>query len=231
MHSRQLHYTGSRSHVSSFDEVMAEGEIEEHSLLQHRLGAIAMVKGMLACSSDECLAFHSKEYVPFCVELFTVAHEYCIGPISIRYHAFNLLQIWFSKFLHLISSDVVQCKDFIQSYLMRTTLDIVRLNWDSPVDDVSELATGSLKCLFEVWEMAHKERNRKSSEDPDSFYSSILLKLKSVPWYIKGQYKVMSVLVPYIGSHNVSVLSLSLSHFYEFVLKSWFIKWNWAVAI
>lgn len=190
-----------------------------------------MVKGMLACSSDECLAFHSKEYVPFCVELFTVAHEYCTGPISIRYHAFNLLQIWFSKFLHLISSDVVQCKDFIQSYLMRTTLDIVRLNWDSPVDDVSELATGSLKCLFEVWEMAHKERNRKSSEDPDSFYSSILLKLKSVPWYIKGQYKVMSVLVPYIGSHNVSVLSLSLSHFYEFVLKSWFIKWNWAVAI
>uniref|UniRef100_K1PGZ0 Thyroid adenoma-associated protein n=1 Tax=Magallana gigas TaxID=29159 RepID=K1PGZ0_MAGGI len=196
-------FQGSRSHVSSFDEVMAEGEIEEHSLLQQRLGAIAMVKGMLACSSDECLAFHSKEYVPFCVELFTVVHEYCMGPISIRYHAFNLLQIWFSKFLHLISSDAIQCKDFIQSYLMRTTLDIVRLNWDSPVDDVSELATGSLKYLFEVWEMAHKEKDRKSSKDPDSFYSSILLKLKSVPWYIKGQYKVMSALVPYVGSHYI----------------------------
>ena len=199
-----LNFAGSISHVSSFDELITEGEIEEHSLLQLRLGAVAMVKGMLACASDKCLAFHSREYVPFCVELFTEVHEYCMGPISLRYHAFNLLQTWFSKFLHLVSTDAVQCKNFIQSYLMRKTLDIVWLNWDSPVDDVSELATGSLKSLFEVWEVAHKDQGRLSGKDPSPFYSSILLKLKSVAWYMKGQYRVMSALVPYVGSEFVS---------------------------
>nr|XP_022333463.1 thyroid adenoma-associated protein homolog [Crassostrea virginica]XP_022333464.1 thyroid adenoma-associated protein homolog [Crassostrea virginica] len=196
-------FQGSISHVSSFDELITEGEIEEHSLLQLRLGAVAMVKGMLACASDKCLAFHSREYVPFCVELFTEVHEYCMGPISLRYHAFNLLQTWFSKFLHLVSTDAVQCKNFIQSYLMKKTLDIVWLNWDSPVDDVSELATGSLKHLFEVWEVAHKDQDRLSGKDPSPFYSSILLKLKSVAWYIKGQYRVMSALVPYVGSQFI----------------------------
>lgn len=183
---------------------MTEGEIEEHSLLQLRLGAIAMVKGILACASDDCLAFHSKDSVPFCVELFSEVHEFCMGPLSLRYHAFSLLQTWFTKFLHLVSSEAVQSKDFIESCLIKKTLDIVWLNWDSPVDDVSELASESLKCLFEVWEVAHKEKDWKNTEDPDDFYSSIFLKLMSVPWYIKGQYKVMSALVPYVGSHYVS---------------------------
>ncbi|XP_061173032.1 tRNA (32-2'-O)-methyltransferase regulator THADA-like [Saccostrea echinata] len=196
-------FQGSRSHVSSYEELMAEGEIEEHSLLQLRLGAIAMVKGMLACASDICLAFHSKDSVPFCVELFSVVHEFCMGPISLRYHAFNLLQTWFNKFLHLVSSELIQSEDFIDSCLNKKTLDVVWLNWDSPVDDVSELAADSLKCLFEVWQVAHKEKKMEDDNDPHKFYSSILQKLKSVPWYIKGQYKVMSALVPYLGSQFI----------------------------
>lgn len=72
-----------------------------------------MVKGMLVCFSDECLVFYLKEYVLFCVELFIVVYEYCMGLIFIRYYVFNLFQIWFSKFLYLIFFDVIQCKDFI----------------------------------------------------------------------------------------------------------------------
>ncbi|XP_062621565.1 tRNA (32-2'-O)-methyltransferase regulator THADA-like [Saccostrea cucullata] len=196
-------FQGSRSHVSSYEDLMTEGEIEEHSLLQLRLGAIAMVKGMLACASDSCLAFHSKDSVPFCVELFSVVHEFCMGPISLRYHAFNLLQTWFNKFLHLVSSELIESENFIDSCLNKKTIDVVWLNWDSPVEDVSELAADSLKCLFEVWQVAHQEKKTEDGDEAHQFYSSILLKLKSVPWYIKGQYKVMSALMPYLGSQFI----------------------------
>ena len=90
---------------------------------------------------------------------------------------------------------------YMTSYcpFLLTILDCIWLNWDSPVDGVSEYVLEIFRRLLKIWWAC--------VEDGSSNYSSLCQELfervVSMAWHSRTRYKPLSLLLPYIDCEKV----------------------------
>ncbi|XP_053378455.1 thyroid adenoma-associated protein homolog [Mercenaria mercenaria] len=168
-------------------------------LTSSRLGPISLIRGVVACGRTDILFADCSVNKGTSQLLFEHLFEYicvlCRGDITLHYQAFQILLLWYTKLTKTPSSlEKIISTNNITSTL-ESTLEIVVLNWDSPVEDVPEAVVDIFSCMMSVWETM-------KDAVPD-FPSSILKLLLSTQWYVKGRYRILAVLLKYVDAQKV----------------------------
>lgn len=175
------------------------------------LGPLAFLRGVVACGSQDLLvselsSFYlendlagsgndQKSTELFVFQLWLYIHVLCEGDITLHYHAFQILSLWFSrvvKLTSLLKSSNVGRKC---AYMVRRAWELVMLNWDSPVEDVPEIVVEIFGYVMTMWEFA-------KSEIPD-FAHEVLGLIQETPWFVKGKYRVFGVLLSFVDTEKV----------------------------
>jgi hypothetical protein len=121
------------------------------SLTQTRLGPVSLIRGMVACGRTDILFADSQACAGDTKMLFEQLYQYifilCKGDITLHYQAFQILLLWYTKLTKSPSS--VESSSLTS--ILESTLDLVVLNWDSPVEDVPEAVVDIFACMMTAW--------------------------------------------------------------------------------
>ena len=147
---------------------------------------IAIMKGILSCGS------HLLQNQHFVKKCFDEIVWFCQGPMSLHYHAFSTLE-QFLKLLHSETNVTLWNIDDMTS----ATIDLVWLNWGSPVQDVPQTVTRIFTAVLQIW--YHHYKHSRCSD----IIAGLLSRLQTISWYVKGQYRILGALVPYVESKQV----------------------------
>ena len=158
-------------------------EQDQHS--KPTIGHIALMKGVLSCGS---MPMQNGTFVQKCFEEII---KFCNGPISVHYHAFCTLEQFYNKIKTSVSGIIIPD-------MLSTTIDTIWLNWDSPVQDVPQIVVRIFSTMLHVWQNLYK-LSLCHDIIPD-----VLSRLHKISWYVKGQYRILSALLPYVDSKQVS---------------------------
>lgn len=206
-------YVGSRLHIEEY----RNNSFQKVNLcnVRQNLGTLSLVKGVLLCGSKDIMHYHGNTVsdstlnekgdnsISFLTNLFPVISHFCQGPIKLHYHAFSLLQSWYKKLVISLSDDkqLILPRKNCGTDIFDTTLNLVFLNWDSPVEDVPVIVGDVFKLLLESWNIiVKKDRGNIGRDIP----SEVLEKLMKKPWYIKGKYRIFVAVLPYLNDEQVS---------------------------
>lgn len=159
--------------------------------VRHTTGHLALLRGILTHWN---IFFKKTSFLIFC---FEEVMELCIGSLSMHYHAFTTLEQLLSKVLHLLPSITTADIVHVSSSIINVVIKTVFLNWDSPVQDVPQIVIRIFSLMLQIWQHTYK---LGSCHDiiPD-----LLSHLQSVAWNVKGQYRVISALVPFVDTEKV----------------------------
>ena len=123
------------------------------SLNLSRLGPVALIRGLVACGRTDILFANSPSSTGESGTLFDQLYQYisilCKGDITLHYQAFQILLLWYTKLTKSSSSE--EESNNLTSTL-ESTLDLVVLNWDSPVEDVPEAVVDIFACMMTIWQ-------------------------------------------------------------------------------
>ena len=169
------------------------------------------------CSTEEKLMkekvnSNCVEEITF-IKLFHYICTLCEGDITIHYHAFQVLLMWFSRLTKLISTLESSIADNFTS-ICKSTLHLVLLNMDSPIEDVPEAVVEIFGYLLGGW-------SRFKDKGPD-LPNMVLLKIINTHWYVKGRYRLLSTLLKYTDTEKVSMIWLLI---YK-AIKRWCVQQN-----
>ena len=194
----------------------------------NELGSLALIRGCVACGRKEFLSFNSAwsennlaedsghitdqkllkdELNSKCVEeimfikLFRYICTVCEGDITVHYHAFQVLLLWFSRMTKLISTLESSIDNNFTS-ICEITLHLVLLNMDSPIEDVPEAVMEIFGHLLGIW-------NRFRDKGPD-LPGIVLEKIMNTHWYVKGRYRLLSTLLKYTDTEKVGIYTRSI---------------------
>ena len=202
----------SNLHVLSSSEESVDVSVLLSDVTLSGIGALSLIRGCVTCGSKQFLSCqfpdsgtsgqkHSlnnphgnSETESAFIKLFHYTCILCEGDITIHYHAFQLLLLWFSrltKFISTMESSIVN--NFTSIY--ESSLRLVLLNMDSPVEDVPEAVVEIFGHLLGVWEQFR-------GQQPD-LPQKVLKKILSTHWYVKGRYRLLSTLLKYVDSEKV----------------------------
>ncbi|XP_060555360.1 tRNA (32-2'-O)-methyltransferase regulator THADA-like [Ruditapes philippinarum] len=160
------------------------------SLTHAKLGPVSLIRGMVACGRTDILFADSQACAGDTKMLFKQLYQYisilCKGDITLHYQAFQILLLWYAKLTKSPSS--VESSSLTS--ILESTLDLVVLNWDSPVEDVPEAVVDIFACMMTAW--------LKVKDDMPDFPSKILDNLLRTQWYVKGRYRILAVLLNYL---------------------------------
>ncbi|KAJ8308353.1 hypothetical protein KUTeg_013227 [Tegillarca granosa] len=166
------------------------------------LGQLSLLKGVVACSDTKVLSY-KKSSECYIVRLFSVIYKFCKGPVIFQYQAFNLLCLYFKRLYKLATDKDLTLNIFADNVnIVELTLELVWLNWDSPVEDVPDFVIQTFTLLLELWAFENENINiskRKLLNLPEI----ALLKIMNMAWYTKGKYLIFSAILPYINSNQV----------------------------
>lgn len=169
------------------------------------LGQLSLVKGLVACSDTKVLSY-KRNCECYIVRLFSVIYNFCKGPVIFQYQAFNLLSLYFKKLHKLAMDKNVTLNVFADNVnIVELTLELVWLNWDSPVEDVPGFVMQTFTLLLDLWAFENENENvdilkRELLNLPEIALSKIM----NMAWYTKGKYLIFSAILPYIDSNQVS---------------------------
>lgn len=182
------------------------------------IGSLSLIRGCVNCSRKEVLSYKAPSSETCTDESFdqkqltdslTLIYEkhniffklfhyiclLCEGDITIHYHAFQVLVLWFSRLTKLASSQESSIVSNFTSVWERA-IYLVLLNMDSPIEDVPEAVVEIFGYLLGVWN-EYKDRR-------PGLLETVLEKIMSCPWYVKGKYRLLSILLKYTDSDKVS---------------------------
>ena len=128
------------------------------------------------------------------IKLFHYICTLCEGDITLHYHAFQVLLLWFSRLTKLISTLESSIVANFTSICGRT-LHLVLLNMDSPIEDVPEAVVEIFGLLLGIW--SHFK------EQGTDLPNIVLQKIMSTHWYVKGRYRLLSTLLKYTDIEKV----------------------------
>ncbi|XP_021346586.1 uncharacterized protein LOC110445988 isoform X1 [Mizuhopecten yessoensis] len=171
------------------------------------LGPVCLLKGVIACTSAETLCHHAdNQSSTFITDVFPVIIGYCSGPINLHFHSFSLLLSWFKKFsMCLLQSTNFHIECLEGNDIFSKTLNLVYLNWDSPVEDVADIVGEVFRMLLGCWStIATKYKTRLTDFDND-LPGGALSKLETTPWYVKGKYRILAILLSYTDQEQILV--------------------------
>lgn len=150
---------------------------------------IAIIKGILSCES---VLLQNETFLWQCFQQIITL---CKGSVSFHYmyYAFCTLEQLFSKLLSLTYpfNDFNNTADMISM-----TTDIVWLNWYSPVRDIPQIIMWIFSSLLHIWHHFYKQ-----FQSHDIIPG--LLRLQRTTWYVRGQYGILSALLPYVNIEKI----------------------------
>lgn len=201
LHNPDLEF--SMENLRHFRNICLDNDL--HGLQKRSLGAVCLVKGIVACSSTELLCYHGNNQSNlFITDLFPVIIGYCSGPINLHFHSFNLLLSWFKKLsICLALGELFHFEDIGRCDIFSHTLNLVYLNWDSPVDDVAELVGEIFRLLLECWNTIAAKHKISLNDIDNDLAGKALSKLETTPWYVKGKYRILAVLLSYMDQEKI----------------------------
>ena len=192
---------------------------EMSELTINNIGALALIRGCVTCGKEEFLSFpplgddipvteylsHSislqdsrssnkKEPDTVFFKLFCFIYVLCDGDITIHYHAFQVLLLWFSRLTKLTSTSESLLITKL-TFIYESSLQLLLLNMDSPVEDVPDAVVETFAHLLEVW-----DQYREHGDVP----GTVLQKLIYLPWFVKGKYRLLSTLLKYVDTDKVT---------------------------
>ncbi|XP_067681853.1 tRNA (32-2'-O)-methyltransferase regulator THADA-like [Haliotis asinina] len=180
----------------------------------NRFSELALIKAVITCCRPEVLTLSSNilpglldrgdssSEVPLrdkqlLLTLFPRVLSFCGDQTSSQYHAFQILSVWFKslhKCLPTIHSDYetgsITSRD---SFYLEETLKLIFLNWDSPVDGVATFVCEIFQVVLSVWSWERTNRHT----DNEILSEELLSRLLDIPWYAKGKYKLLGLILPY----------------------------------
>lgn len=141
--------------------------------------------------------------VPLILRVFPLVFSLCKGPnVLLQYHSFNTLHIWYNRFLRILPELYMQkCPGFTQENrekIEKQSLDLIWLHWDSPVEGVSDTVADIFHIMCQMW---HVERGL-GDQDENALPQRLHQKLISLPWYVKGKYKLIGSLLQFLEFKN-----------------------------
>ena len=211
--------------------------LEEMSELAiNDIGPLSLIRGYVTCGKLEFLSYQlfysdnpigehlsstiksqdssemrSKESESTFCKLFFYICVLCEGDITIHYHAFQLMLLWFSRLNKLISATENSLVNNFTS-IYESSLHLLLLNIDSPVEDVPDTLVEMFGYLLEIW-----DKYREQGNVPQL----VLQKIMCMPWYVKGKYRLLPALLKYMDTNKV----ISWHHFqYLYVLNKVLIR-------
>lgn len=129
--------------------------VELSKLTSSRLGSLSLIRGMVSCGREDILlskAKYQNNETSLFHELFQYIFILCQGDITLHYQAFNICLLWYTRLTKIAST----CESLIVNSkftsTLESTLDLVILNWDSPVEDVPEAVVDTFTFMMSVWE-------------------------------------------------------------------------------
>ncbi|CAC5396754.1 unnamed protein product [Mytilus coruscus] len=158
-------------------------------------GHIALIKGMLSCGNKIL------QNGAFVLKCFHKIINICRGPLSFHYHAFNSLEQLLSQVLQIVTVIKVLSADAeLMSAIPKIvseTIDIVWLNWDSPVQDVPQIVIKIFSGMLQLWQHGYKHCGCHD------IIPDLLSRLRNMSWYVKSQYRIISVLLSFMDSQLI----------------------------
>ena len=173
------------------------------NLTEKDMGTVAFIRGVIACGSNDIL-FHNmnssvldQSLPPLCFTLFNYITSICQGNITLHYHSFQILLLWYTRITKIsIVQESIQLTDQICS-IIRQTHELLILNWDSPVEDVAEAVVDIFDHMMSLW-------SRVKVQMPE-FAQTVMENLLLTAWFVKGKYRVFAVLLKYVDHEKVFV--------------------------
>lgn len=173
----------------------------DNSLNTNGIGCLSLLNGIVACGCDKILHY-SQDGDLFYFQLFKQICSHCEGPVSFHYHAFHLLLLWYKKLKATlkdlrkknISSETIH-------HIFTKTLQLIWLNWGSPVEDVPGLVTDIFRFLMDAASMVLML---------SKMIEIVFDKMTLTPWFVKGKYRVLSILQHYVGIEQVTINYITL---------------------
>ncbi|XP_041350802.1 thyroid adenoma-associated protein homolog [Gigantopelta aegis] len=185
--------------------------------VQNLFGRLAFVRGQVVCGSEAILLYQenigsrgdnfipTKENDSLLFHLFLIVCKFCDGPLDIHYQAFQLLCDWFKSLLRTVSNSKLHpCSKYVMnkdSAILNKTLKIVWLNLDNPVDGVTHYTCETFSHLLKIWNLQVKSGICDNAE----FAGTLLTRLLDIPWYVRGKYKLLCVLLRYEDSEKILI--------------------------
>ncbi|KAL3874710.1 hypothetical protein ACJMK2_037685 [Sinanodonta woodiana] len=172
-------------------------ESSTHSALHHQ-------HCLSANRISECTQQTTNESTVFHLKLFTPVAIFCKGEITLQYQAFQLLPLWYKRLKKLSASSDLNGLDL--SSIFNQTLELIWLNWDSPVEDAAESVKTVLESMMDMVQSVPGKYSDLSDR--------ILNKLVQTSWYIKGRYRVLGCLMKYMDTakYTIGLMCLSTNH-------------------
>lgn len=186
-------------------------------LTSENLGPLALIRGTVACVKPEILWMNNKKHesdlrTEKCLDirlslvqrLFEYTKILCQGSLTLHYHAFEILILWYKNWTKLYSCleiSMEKCSIEIDSTktafasILEQTVELVILYWESPIKDVPESVVDVFSLAMSVW-MDVKEKML-------DFPNRILKLLLDTPWYVKGKYRILAILLNYFDSCKI----------------------------
>lgn len=174
----------------------------------YKIACLSLIRGMIASAENKILlsliqlqGINMK--VPLILRLFPLVFSLCKGPdVLLQYHSFNTLHIWYNRYLRLLPELYMQkCPGFTQENrekIEKQSLDLIWLHWDSPVEGVSDTVADIFHIMCQMW---HVERGL-GDQDENALPQRLHQKLVSLPWYVKGKYKLIGSLLQFLEFKN-----------------------------
>ena len=167
------------------------------------MGPIALLRGIVACGNQNMListnmtlgALNSTE--PNLFQIWPYIQSLCQGDLTVHYQSFQILALWFARVLKSTSS---LKSEHQMTTILKSSWELVVLNWDSPVEDVPELIVDIFTQAMTLWGFV--------KQDMPTFADDILKITQDTPWFVKGKYRIFAVLLKYINLDQVSILNV-----------------------
>ncbi|KAF2977340.1 hypothetical protein EK904_006247 [Melospiza melodia maxima] len=182
------------------------------------LEKLVLTRGVLTCCKMDILSCQL-EGLPnkACLLLDVVFPAVCALSREQKdcyYYCFQACALWLQRLReglaalwHLMGTHVL-AQD---SELLQELTQLLWNNAETPVEGVSEFIHSSFQLLLEIY---HLEcQHFQDQERP--LYQQMLQRVVSMPWQIKARYVPLCAIVPYMGSQQLSIASLSPGSNYQ----------------
>lgn len=186
-----------------------------------RLGHLSLLRGFVTSAGTETLLNHNSCYLDYkyegikgdgttcnLVKLFQPIRQFCKGPVSLQYLAFQVLSKWYKKVLQLINKDDKKftiLENLCNSNVLSLTWGLIQLNCDSPVDNVAEFCVEICAMLLELEKRVKIKTVNVTKEDFDKDLSDVIMDhVVSTPWTVKSRYKLLKVLLSSVSFSQVN---------------------------
>ncbi|KAK3600906.1 hypothetical protein CHS0354_013283 [Potamilus streckersoni] len=136
-------------------------------------------------TTNESTVFHLKLFAPVAI--------FCKGEITLQYQAFQLLLLWYRRLKKMSANS--DFNRYNLSLVFNQTLELIWLNWDSPVEDAAESVETVLESMMDMAQSV--------PEKYCDLANRILNKLVQTSWYIKGRYRILGCLMKFMDTSKV----------------------------